>query len=458
MSISSSLYTGKSSLFCFEKKMGILGDNIANISTTGFRGSRVNFEDILLETTRTGGVRLNPMGITSDFSKEGPTQPSHLATNMAISGDGFFILHDPEETDSTYYTRAGEFIFDFDKEREPVEESYLVNPGGYIVQGYAFDSAGEEGTTLTDIKLKLTEAESLPDKKAYRFVSAPRASSRLTILSNLDADAEDHSSDRLSDHWTGTIPSEYYELRAEQDIYDSSGETHTIAGYYDKAPEEGDNVWDYLITSGDEALARGYITFTSYGYIDDMSIENYTGASNDPNSNGFLVFRPTFEGAQDVEFDVGAKYVDGTWLNESQTTTTQFGQGSYARFLNADGNGEGDVTNFSITREGILRARFDNGITSDLYRVALAGFTQPSASLQRKGACLFQADEEPSLTGIPASSGLGVIMGNSLERSNVDMVEQFGELIFTQRAIQANAKGMVAADEMLKTLLELKRY
>lgn len=445
MSISSSLYTGKSSIFCLEKKMGVLGDNIANISTTGFRGSRVSFEDILLETTRTGGVRLNPMGIISDFSKEGPTEPSHLATNMAISGDGFFILHDPDDTGSTYYTRAGEFNFDY--------EGYLINPGGHIVQGYAFDSAGVEGTALTDIKLELTTPASTPQDPdpAPRFVSAPRASSRLTILSNLDADAEDHSPDRLSNHWTGTIPSDYYELRAEQDIYDSNGETHSIAVYYDKAPEVGNNVWDYLITSGTDALASGLITFTSYGYIDEMTI------STGEYSNGFPVFHTGFPGAADIEFDVGSIYDDGTWVNESQTTT-QFGQGSFARFLNVDGNGEGDVMDFSITREGIIRAKFDNGVTSDLYRVALAGFTQPSASLRRKGACLFQANEESSLTGIPGSSGLGVIMGNSLERSNVDMVEQFGELIFTQRAIQANAKGMIAADEMLKTLLELKRY
>jgi len=451
MSISSSLYTGKSSLFCLEKKMGMLGDNIANISTTGFRGSRVSFEDILLQTTRTGGVRLNPMGIISDFSKEGPTEPSHLATNMAISGDGFFILHDPEEADSTYYTRAGEFNFDY--------EGCLVNPGGYIVQGYAFDSAGVEGTTLTDIQLGLTTPAPTPQDPdpAPRFVSAPRASSRLTILSNLDADAEDHSSGRLYDYWTGTIPSDYYELQAEQDIYDSNGDTHSIAVYYDKDKTLGDNVWDYLITSGTDALARGYITFNNYGYLADMTIENYTGAPNTPNGNGLLVFRPTFAGAQDVEFDVGSRYIGGVWVNESQTTT-QFGQGSFARFLNVDGNGEGDLMDFSMTREGILRARFDNGITSDLYRVALAGFTQPSASLQRKGACLFQADEGSSLIGIPDSSGFGAIMGNSLEKSNVDMVEQFGELIFTQRAIQANAKGMIAADEMLKTLLELKRY
>ncbi|GAF69082.1 unnamed protein product, partial [marine sediment metagenome] len=103
----------------------MLGDNIANISTTGFRGSQVSFEDVLSQATGAGGVRLNPAGFTSDFSKEGAAESSHVATNMAISGDGLFILKDKDDTSTTYYTRAGGFYFDADNERtEP--ESYLI--------------------------------------------------------------------------------------------------------------------------------------------------------------------------------------------------------------------------------------------------------------------------------------------------------------------------------------------
>jgi flagellar hook protein FlgE len=117
------------------------------------------------------------------------------------------------------------------------------------------------------------------------------------------------------------------------------------------------------------------------------------------------------------------------------------------------------VLDFSISTDGIIRANFDNGVISDLYRVALSDVINPYG-IRRMGSSLYQVDPSGSgnlITGSPGSSGLGMIIGGSLERSNVDLTEQFGELIFTQRAYQANAKGIVAADEMLKTLVALKR-
>ena len=170
MSISSSLYTGMSSLFCYSDKLGTIGDNIANVNTTGFRAGQVSFEDILVEATNTGSVRLSPAGIKSDFSEEGAIQSSRIATNMAITGEGLFILSDPDATGATYYTRAGEFSFNSD--------GNLVNPRGYTVQGYQFDATGTEGTLLGDIQLNLTTpaATLWNPTPVPRLVSAPSAS------------------------------------------------------------------------------------------------------------------------------------------------------------------------------------------------------------------------------------------------------------------------------------------
>jgi flagellar hook protein FlgE len=463
------MYTGMSGLFSLGKKIEVLADNLANIDTTGFRASSVSFEDVLSEARCTGGVRPNPEGFTSDFSREGPTEPSNTGTNMAISGDGFFILRDKEDTSSTYYTRAGEFAFD--------SEGYLVNPGGHIVQGYAFDNQGTEGTTLADIQLALTT----PDPTVYdpdpapRLLSPPSASTRLTLISNIDARTLDHSSGPggLFDSWDATnavpIISDNYEFRAEHQIYDSSGDRHSIEVYYDRTPQ--DSTWEYLITSPPEGtgaapkdgvLARGTITFDNYGYINAMAIENYQGGGwtpGTPNNNGYLTFQTSFAGAGTIELDVGVRYVNGNWLRDT-LTTTQFGYGSYTRSSNTDGYGEGSLIDFSVTSHGIIRARFDNGAISDLFRVGLANCTDPSSRLRRVGSTLYQADSVESaelITGTPGSSSLGMITANSLEKSNVDLAGQFGELIFAQRALQANAKGIVAADEMVKTLIGLKR-
>lgn len=466
MSISSSFYTSMSGLFSLGEKMGMLGDNIANISTTGFRASNVSFEDTLLETISAGGVRVNSMGFTSDFSREGSIELSPIATNMAITGDGLFILRDKDNSSSIYYTRAGEFIFD--------SQGYLVNPWGHIVQGYEFDSDGTEGATLADIQLQLTAPDATPDdpEPVARLFSSPRASTRLTLISNIDVRSQDYSTTGLFNNWnaTNTVPisTDDYELRAGEDIFDSSGDRHSIAVYYDKTAQ--DNVWEYLITSPPEeigaaaedgVLARGTITFNSYGYIDDITLENYQGGgwvAGTLSDDGFPTFQTPFEGAENIALDMGARSVNGEWQNERQTTT-QFGYGSYTVFSNTDGYGEGDVTGFSISTDGIISASYDNDVTSDLFRVGLAGSMDPSSHLRRIGSTLYQVDPESGglITGIPGSSGLGMIMGSSLETSNVDLTEQFGELIFTQRAYQANAKGIVAADEMLKTLIALKR-
>lgn len=466
MSISSSFYTSMSGLFSLGEKMGMLGDNIANINTIGFRASNVSFEDTLLETISAGGVRVNSMGFTSDFSEEGSIEPSHIGTHMAISGDGLFILRDRDDTSSIYYTRAGEFTFD--------SQGYLVNPGGHIVQGYKFDSDGTEETASTNIQLELTTPDPTPDdpEPVARLVSTPSPSTRLTLLSNLDARSVDHSTSGLFNNWdaTSTVPISQndYELRAEQDIYDSSGDRHSIQVYYDRDSQA--NVWEYLVTSPPEGtgaaaedgvLARGSITFNNNGYITGMSIENYQGGAWTPGAfsdDGFPILRTPFGGAESIELDMGVTYVNGAWQNERQTVT-QFGYGSYTMFSNADGNGEGDVLDFSISTDGIIRASFDNGVISDLYRVALSDFINPYG-IRRMGSSLYQADPSGSgnlITGSPGSSGLGMIIGGSLETSNVDLTEQFGELIFTQRAYQANAKGIVTADEMLKTLIALKR-
>jgi flagellar hook protein FlgE len=465
MSISSSMYTSMSSLFCLGKKMEALGDNIANVNTNGFRTSKVGFEDVLLKAANTGGVKINPMGFTSDFSREGTAESSHIATNMAISGDGLFILRDKDDSSATYYTRAGEFSFD--------AGGYLVNPGGHMVQGYEFDNQGIEGTSLTDIQLELTTPAATVDNPdpVPRLVSSPSPSTRLTITCNVDARSQDHSPGGLFAKWDATnaepISLNDYELRAEHYIYDSSGDRHSIEIYYDKTPQ--DNIWEYLITappdgtgaaSDDGVLARGNITFDGYGRISDMSIENYQGGAwtaGTANSNGYLAFQTSFSGAGTIEFDAGATYVNGLWQHDPQTTT-QFGYGSYAKSSSSDGNGEGELMYFSVGRDGVISATFNNSVISDLFRVALAKSTDPSSRLNRIGSTLYQADQDTDLiVDGPGSSGLGTILGNSLETSNVELVEQFGDLIFTQRAIQANAKGIVAADEMVKTAMDLKR-
>ena len=457
-----------SSLFALGEKLGTIGDNLANTNTTGFRANQVSFEDILNEATNSGSVRLSPAGVKSDFSEEGAVQSSGIATNMAITGEGLFILSDPDATAATYYTRAGEFSFN--------SEGYLVNPRGYIVQGYQFDDQGTEQTTLTDIQLNLTmPAATLwsPDP-VPRLVSSPSASTRLSLNTNVDAGSIEHTPAGLYDAWDATnaepMSLSIYELRSSQDIYDDAGATHTIDFFFDKTSTA--STWEYLIaappaglgaTSDEGVLARGTLTYGADGMLNSMTMENYQGSSTwatgTPNTNGYLAFQTGFSGATSIELDLGINNPAGSWQPTPQAST-QYGYGSYTKFSKTDGYGEGDFTNFSVNSEGVIRAMFNNGVNSDLFRVGLANSNDPASHFKRIGYSLYQADPESVAlitSDTPGNAGLGKIMGGSLENSNVDMAEQFGDLIFTQRAFQANSKSMIAADEMLKTLIGLKR-
>lgn len=465
MSISSSFYTGMSSFFCLGDKLGTLGDNLANVNTTGFRAGQVSFEDMLIEATNTGGVKLSPSGINSDFS-EGTIQPSTISTNMAITGNGFFMLRDAQDSGATYYTRAGEFSFTAD--------GYLVNPRGYVVQGYQIDSQGTVGTTLADIQLPLTTPQPtiLNPDPVPRLVSPPTATTSLTLITNVDARSEEHSSSGLFGQWNATntepISVDAYELETSQEIFDDAGAKHTVSIFFDKTSL--DNVWEYLITAPpaglgatptEGVLARGTITYNFDGIIEDMSLENYQGgawAADTPNANGYFSFQTPFTGVTSVEINLGTKYVNGFWQRAGQTST-QYGYSSYTISSNTDGNGEGDLSLFSVSSDGVVQASFNNGVTSDLFQVGLANSNDPCSHFRRIGYSLYQATPEGAgaiITDTPGNSGLGKIMGSSLENSNVDMAAQFGDLIFTQRAFQANSKSITAADEMLKTLIALK--
>jgi flagellar hook protein FlgE len=455
-----------SGLFSLGEKMGALGDNVANVNTTGFRANEINFEDVLFETTHTGGVRIGQGGTESDFSIEGNIEPSHLSTHMAITGDGFFMVRDAELSDSRYYSRAGEFNFDLD--------GYLVNPRGLILQGYPFDINGVEGTTLEDIQLPLTTpAPTLfdPDPEPT-LIDPARASTRVSMVGNLDSNAQDNSPLGLFSQWDGTssdpLGIDAYGLRADFEVTEDTGARQPVAVFFDKT--SGTNTWEYLITSptpgggatSDEGvLARGILNFGSSGSLQDMTIENYNGgawSAGGPGANGYLTFQTPFSGITDLEFDLGYQYTGSAWQPDTNATT-QVAEGSITLWTDADGNDQGGLLTFDVSREGIIRASFDNGNSTDLFRVGLATFDDPVSRLQRQGYTLYLADPDgpDPVIDHPGSSGLGMIMGYSLENSNVDMGEQFGEIILTQRAFQANSKGIVAADEMLKTLMQLKR-
>jgi len=469
MSISSALYSGISGLDTLGNSMAVIGDNIANVNTMAFKGSRATFQDLLAQnvsvasgTAQIGrGVRMAT--VSADFT-QGAFENTNSPTDLAIGGNGFFIVSNRDTADR-YYTRAGQFTFDRD--------GYLVNPQGLVVQGWQLDpTTGQDVGDITNILLG-------------NFSSAPAATSLVQMSTNLDSSVplETVNSD-LQNNWDATndppIGSTLYDYQTSMNIYDSLGSQHTITYYFDRTTTA--NQYEFLVTSdpagdGDAAAKgaaagtymHGVITFDNNGNISgysNLELKDPTDATTwtafnpatDVGTNGYPQFRANFNQPQLVELNMGLFYNAGVWSPDPSYRGTQYATSATTTSTSQDGYGPGTLQNVSVDTSGVMTGHYSNGQITPLYRVALANFNNP-LDLTKKGGNLYQQTQltgDPS-TGHPGTNGLGSIASDSLEESNVDLANQFVKMIITQRGFQANSRIITTTDTMLEELINLKR-
>lgn len=232
--------------------MQIVGDNIANVNTVGYKSSSYTFQDLLSQSvsTQSGTAQIGrgtALGDISTSFEQGSFESTGNATDLAIGGDGFFILRD-DSSESMYYSRAGNFEFDND--------GYLVTPEGYIVQGWEVDETGEDVGSVGDILLA-------------SFTSAPQSSEHITLVANLDSDSTSQSAS-LSNAWDGTeepaIDGVNYEYQTSITLYDSLGSQHDLTVYFDRTDTSSE--WEYIITCNpDEDSRTGFPETSSAGLL-----------------------------------------------------------------------------------------------------------------------------------------------------------------------------------------------
>ncbi|MBN1847725.1 MAG: flagellar hook protein FlgE [Deltaproteobacteria bacterium] len=276
MALSSALFSGISGLSNLGNAMQVIGDNIANVNTVGFKGSTFTFQDLLSQAmfTRAGTSQVGRGTALADIYsafEQGSFESTGNTTDLAIGGDGFFVVREATSEDNMRYTRAGNFRFD--------KDGYLVNPEGYVVQGWAVDENGDITGSTTDIALT-------------SFTSQPEATEEVTLITNLDQDQTSNTA-ILSSAWDGTastpIDSTSYEYQTTVKAYDSLGSTHDITVYYDKISGAE---WEYIVTcnpaedlrsgitdtAGAGLLARGRITFNEgSGALTSLTMSRLTG-------------------------------------------------------------------------------------------------------------------------------------------------------------------------------------
>lgn len=428
MGITSAMYSGISGLNTNSQAMTVIGNNLANTNTIGFKGSRTVFSDLMSSTvTGSGGTSQVGRGVgmskVDNIFSQGTFESTSTNTDLAIEGDGFFMLKEPDN-DTTFYSRAGAFRFN--------QEGYLVNPEGFRVQGMPIDAA---------------TGEVIPGDPKDVFVASTglipaKATDSITINSNLDASTIAIDAAIVFDP---ALPATYNYASSTQ-TFDTLGNPHLVTTYFRK-DDAAVNTWNWYWSAEDAnglplgsaagAAPEGQIVFTADGLLDPAIAGNGTGAI----------------AAADLDWDNGSTPTGIDLIFD----TTQFNSAS--RVISQDQNGysSGDLTNVTINDEGTVIASYSNGQQIDIAAISLAKFANPGG-LNLVGSNLFTATDVSGnpRVGLPGPE-LGSIYTNSLEQSNVDMGLEFVNMITVQRGFQANSKIITTVDELLGELINLKR-
>ena len=429
MSLISALSTGTTGLESSSLELAVVGDNIANANTIGFKSGRAAFEDELAQTVvgSSGQIGMGSrLQAVQQIVTQGALSTTGVATDLALQGNGFFMVngvHDGQQ--ATYYTRAGQFTVD--------NSGYLVNLDGLKVQGYTADATGAVSGPVGDL---LVEPATSP----------PLATANITLRGNLQSDAA------LVGPFDPLNPVATSNLASTVSVYDSLGTAHQVQVFFTRTAT---GAWDWNamtdgagLTGGTAgtltSIASGTLTYDTQGRLTAMtqaSTFNPLGANN----------------PQPLTFDLGDP-TGGTPAGTGLAGLTQFAGTSATSYTGQDGYGTGSLSSIQVDTRGNVTGVFSNGQTRILCQVAVASFAADD-QLARVGGNLFQATNasgQPSI-GQAGTGGRATIASGSLEQSNVDLAGQFVRMIAAQRNFEANSKTITTADQLLQELINLKR-
>ncbi|MDM5213379.1 flagellar hook protein FlgE [Peribacillus sp. NJ4] len=418
-----SMYSGISGLKNLQTKLDVIGNNVANVNTYGFKKSRVTFSDAMNQTVsgasaataNKGGTNSKQIGLGSTIATidtihtQSSLQTTGRDLDLGISGDGYFIV---KQGDALSYTRAGNFYLD--------DNGTLVNSNGLKVQAFKVDENGKRSKTIDDVAVNVNA------------ILPAVTSTKISVSENLAADAID-----------GTVFSQ------QMKVVDEKGKEQTATIYFQKT---GDDKWELFdeepATLGDTSATKPK-SFTSLNF----------------DANGQLVAADKTLAGQTINISTGKEDDSNTAVDESvQKVKLDFDfsnitqvKGSTTALVNPNGNKEGKLESFNIGSSGEINGVYSNGLITTLGQLAVAKFSN-SSGLTKTGGNTFQESINSGTANINiAGEGRGVIASGSLEMSNVDLSEEFTEMIVAQRGFQSNSRIITTSDEILQELVNLKR-
>jgi flagellar hook protein FlgE len=426
------MYSGVSGLRAEGEAIGVVGDNIANVNTVGFKAQRAVFEDVLGHSILAGtssalpgsGVRV---GDVQQLFTQGSLANTGVATDIALNGDGFLVVAGTVDgITGNFYTRAGQLTIDAD--------GFVVNPQALNVRGYAANPNGTLQAAITDLRVPTASL-------------APFATSEITITANLDStEAVPTAAFDLTD------PAGTSNASTSVTVFDSLGAARTLDVYFRKTAA---NTYDYFVLAKGEDLAGGTPgTFTqlstgTLAFNTDGALD--TATTPDVSAD----FAGGATAAQIIALDFGTDITSGgTGLDG----TTQFASATAVSSQSQDGYTSGEFSGLAIDGTGLVQGLYTNGQKIAIGQLAVAKF-RSNDGLGRAGQNLWIETRESGTAALGAAGagGRASVSAGALESSNVDLGEEFVGLIQHQRSFSANSRTITTADEMLQELINIKR-
>jgi len=416
-----SLFSGVSGLKNHQVRMDVIGNNIANVNTLGFKAGRVTFKEGFAQLLQGAGAPQNGQGGTNPMQvglgmqvgsmdtifTQGNLETTGVSTDLAIQGDAFFVVRKGSQD---FYTRAGNFTVDSD--------GRLVSAtNGYRVQGRMADQTGVFASdVIGDITLPVGQ-------KAPAF-----ATSGITLGGNLDASAA-----------AGTVVS------TTITVYDAQGGTHEVQVALTK-DAVNPNEWDYAVT------APG-MTVGGAGATGTLTFDPATGQMLTPATDPAFTLDDATAPADYAQIGVTLGLGGGTLSG-----LTQFAGSTTAALQDQDGYSWGTLQSYSIDRTGTITGSFSNGVNLVLGQIALADFNNPGG-LAKGGDNMFNSSSNSgtAVLSFATAESASSIASGALEMSNVDLTQEFTNMIVAQRGFQANSKVITSTDELLQEVVNLKR-
>lgn len=424
MSLSAALNTAVSGLKAQSNALASISSNIANASTVGYKTTGTSFQSFVNKSTftteSTGGVISTN---SRNISLQGEITSTTTTTNLAINGSGFFVVSDESDGGTVSFTRDGTFDID--------TYGYLTNDAGDYLYAWPLDEDGNVTST------NVSSVNGLEAVNLSNLVGTPAATTTVELGANLPSDAE------VGDDFSYDV-----------EIFDSLGTSHSVTVTWTKT---ADNTWSMdaanPILSSDSSTTSGAVSGFPVTIVFN-SDGSLASTSSDPVTLGITGFST---GASDstITFDLGTvDGTDGLTQYDSGDTDPSISVESFSQ----DGYAPGALTGTEIDDDGVLYASFDNGETRPIYKIPIATFTNPDGLASETGSTFAQTTASGSyVLRSVGEGGAGDLQSSAVEASSVEMTDEFSRMIVAQQAYTAASKVVTTSQDMMDTLLALKR-